>query len=485
MTKPNVIIIYADDLGYGDLSCYGAEDVKTPNIDSLTWDGIKFTNAYSTSAVCTPARYSLLTGEYPFRNENTKILPGDANCIISKDKYTLPKMFQEANYTTGIIGKWHLGLSDGVINFNEEINHTPNDVGFDYSFIFPGTNDRVPCVYLKNRNVVNLDKNDPIEVSYKKDSPFEDIDTYAKNPEKLKMYSTHGHNSSIVNGVGRIGYMKGGKAATWQDEDLTDTFLGQVKEFISTNKENPFFMFYALHQPHVPRIPSKKFKGKSPLGPRGDVILELDYCVGEVKKHLSEQNLLEDTIIIFSSDNGPVLNDGYLDFSVEYNKTHKPAGPFRGGKYSRFEGGARIPFIVSWKNHMESKTSQALLSQVDLLSSFASMLQIELPENAAVDSENHLESFFGEKENGRTSYMFEHLHKAHVLREGKWAYLEPFSGEKIMSNTQTETGNSADRQLYNLEFDNYETFNVAEEYPNICEKMDYKMKEILSSSSTR
>src|SRR5690554_6889767 len=213
---PNVILVYADDLGYGDLSCYGGVGVETPNVDRLLENGIKFTDGYSTSAVCTPARYSLLTGEYPFRNPKTHILPGDASCIISKEKLTLPKVFKSAGYNTAVIGKWHLGLGEGNLDWNEEITHTPNDVGFDYSFIFPATNDRVPCVYIENRRVKGLDPDDPIEVSYTDECPYEDIVTATKNPELLRMKHSHGHDQSVVNGVGRIGYMRGGRDALWR-----------------------------------------------------------------------------------------------------------------------------------------------------------------------------------------------------------------------------------------------------------------------------
>ncbi len=275
-----------------------------------------------------------------------------------------------------MIGKWHLGLGEGAINWNESITHTPNDVGFDYSYIFPGTNDRVPCVYVKNRDVVNLDLNDPIEVYYGKECPFDDIDTYEKNPEKLRLLSSHGHNHSIINGVGRIGYMKGGSAAIWKDEDLTDAFLTEAKNFMTDNAEQPFFLYYAAHQPHVPRLPSKQFEGLSGLGARGDVILELDWCVGEIMQHLQKLEILDNTIVIFSSDNGPVLNDGYLDQAVEKNGKHRPAGPLRGGKYSKFDGGARIPLLISWNNHIVPRISNGLISQMDLLASFASMLGV-------------------------------------------------------------------------------------------------------------
>ena len=347
----NVIIVYADDLGFGDLGCYGSHQIETPNLDRLCREGLKFTNAYATSAVCTPSRYSILTGRYPFRNSQAHILPGDAGCIIDPALDTMPRLFQRAGYHTGIVGKCHLGLSDGScpIDWNQEINLTPIDLGFDESFIFPATADRVPCVYVEGRSVVNLDPEDPIEVSYESECPFDDIPTYHKNPELLEMESSNGHDMSIVGGIGRIGYMRGGKKAIWRDEDLAETFLGRALQFIneSRREDKPFFLYYAVHQPHVPRVPSARFCGATALGPRGDVIAELDWCVGQLMEELEKLNIRDNTMIIFSSDNGPVLDDGYVDGAFELNGTHRAAGPLRRGNWAYLSPSEGLPFIGS------------------------------------------------------------------------------------------------------------------------------------------
>ena len=484
-TKPNVVIIYADDLGYGDLSCYGAEEIQTPNIDRLAEEGVRFQNAYSTSAVCTPARYSLLTGQYPFRNPDTFILTGDARCIIDRDTMTLPRVFSQAGYRTGVVGKWHLGLGDGRIDWNGEISHTPNDAGFDYSFIFPGTADRVPCVYVKNRQVQGLEESDPIQGSYEPDCPFEDIDTYEKNPEKLRMRSSHGHNMSIVNGVGRIGYMRGGQKAVWRDEDLAEDFLQESKGFIDSCKEQPFFLLYTVHQPHVPRVPNERFCGATGLGPRGDVIAELDWCVGELISHLEQKGILENTLILLSSDNGPVLDDGYEDQAVEKNGAHRPTGPLRGGKYSKFDGGARIPFLAYWKGKIRPQVSDALLSQCDLASSFAAMLEVPVQDGDFPDSENHLDALLGFSQQGRREVLYESLSKAKVLRRGKWEYLEPSDGPLVNTYTGIELGNSPKGQLYNMMYDVGQREDVAERYPETAEAMAERIREILESRQTR
>lgn len=476
--KPNIVIIYADDLGYGDLGCYGAEEIATPNVDALAQNGLRFTQAYSTSPVCTPARYSLMTGRYPSRREGVHILPGDAACIIDEGVYTLPQLFRDNGYRTAVVGKWHLGLSDGSapIDWNRPVDRTPLDVGFDECFIFPATADRVPCVYFDGRNVLNLDPDDPITVVYDTpENPFPEVPTGRDNPGLLRMRASHGHDMTIVNGVGRIGYMRGGKAALWRDEDLAGTFLEHAKTFVKENKDRPFFLYYALHQPHVPRLPSKRFEGVTGLGPRGDVIAEMDWCVGEFMDTLRENGLLEDTIVIFSSDNGPVLDDGYEDRAFDLNREHRPAGPLRGGKYSRFEGGIRIPFIASWPGHIRTGVSHALISQVDMLASFAAMLKTEIP---ACDSTDQYGALTGSDGFGRHEIYAEGTHTGKVLRQGKWLYIEPDSGNPFQRLTNTETANSRDPQLYNLDYDVGETCNLAYRYPKIAGRMAKRIDEI-------
>lgn len=485
--RRNVIIFFADDLGFGDMSCYGSHRIETPNIDRLCENGLKFVNAYATSAVCTPSRYSLLTGRYPFRNSRAHILPGNAACIIEPDIDTMPKVFQRAGYHTGIVGKWHLGLGDGTgeIDWNKEVARTPLDMGFDESFIFPATADRVPCVYMEGRKVVNLDPNDPITVSYADTCPFDDIPTYHKNPELLKLLSSHGHDMSIVNGVGRIGYMRGGKKAVWRDEDLAETFLERAKKFVTDNKDQPFFLYYALHQPHVPRVPSKRFRGKSKLGARGDVILEMDWCVGELMDTLRELGVADNTTVIFSSDNGPVLDDGYLDRANDLNGTHRPAGPLRGGKYSKFDGGTRIPFIVSGPDVAHIGVSRALISQADLFASFAHELGQELTEGAALDSTNQYDALMGRDPMGRTELMAEDLTCGKMLRRGNWAYLSPSEGEAFMPVVNIETGISRDPQLYNLDYDIGQRQNVVWDYQEVAAELEQRVQEIMASSQTR
>lgn len=447
--KPNVIVIYVDDLGYGDLSCYGATKIATPNVDKLAKTGLRFTNGHTTSATCTPSRYALMSGEYPWREKGRNILPGDAALVVSTEKITLPKVFKAAGYQTGIVGKWHLGLGDKVSkDWNGDISPGPNEIGFDYSFIFPATADRVPTVFMENHRVIGLDKNDTIRVNYQKKIGNEPIGK--ENPELLKLNASVGHNNTIVNGIGRIGFMEGGKKARWTDEELGPTFLFKAMNFIEENQNKPFFLYYALHDIHVPRMPASMFKGKSSLGYRGDAILEMDWAVGELNKQLDRLGLTKNTIIIFSSDNGPVLDDGYADDAVSKNEGHLPAGPLRGGKMQVYEGGTRVPFIISWPVQIKPAVSTAMVNQLDFLASFASYLKVPIKKDEAADSENHFNALIGKQQFGRNVMIEEGFNNLAIVKDN-WKYIAPF-------------GKQGD-QLYDLNTDIAEKNNVADKFP--------------------
>jgi arylsulfatase A-like enzyme len=483
--NPNIIIMYADDLGYGDIGCYGATDISTPNLDRLASDGILFTEAYSVAATCTPARYSLLTGVYPWRNKYAAILPGDAPLIIDPAMPTLPGMLHSEGYKTGIVGKWHLGLGTGGLDWNGEIDHSPLDVGFDYSFIMPATNDRVPCVLVNGRRVNGLEETDPIEVFYGKENPFPEMPTGRDNPDLLRMNYSHGHDGTIVNGVSRIGFMRGGKAALWKDEDMAEVFADKAVSFINEHADQPFFLYYAFHQPHVPRLPGPRFDGSTKLGPRGDVIVEMDWGVGQVLDALDRLGLRDNTIILFSSDNGPVLDDGYADQAVELKGGHLQAGPLRGGKYSRYEGGTRLPFILSWPARVKPGRSDAFVSQIDLYASWAELVGHKLGDDEATDSLNMLAALLGECKEGRTELVIEGSKNTKAIRQGEWAYIPPHKGPAINLNTMIETGNSPEPQLYKLNDDIGQQNNVAKEHPDKVAALSARLEEIAASRGTR
>ena len=479
---PNIVLIYADDLGYGDVSCYGAIKVSTPNIDRLAAEGLRFMNAHSTSSTCTPSRYSLLTGEYAWRKSNTGILTGDAPAIINPGRATIASVLKKSGYTCGVIGKWHLGLGPaGGADWNGTIAPGPMDLGFDYNFIIPATGDRVPCVFVENRKVLNLDPSDPIKVSF--DEPILNEPTGKDHPELLKMLPSHGHDMTIVNGISRIGYMSGGKSARWIDENIAEILTGKAVRFIEKNKENPFFLYFSTHDIHVPRVPAKRFAGKSGLGPRGDVILQFDWSVGQIMNTIDSLKLSENTIIIVTSDNGPVVDDGYQDQAVELLNGHTPAGPLRGGKYSLFDGGTRVVFIVRWKGTVVPGVSNALMSQIDLMSSFASLTGQKLSLNDGPDSFNQLDAILGKTGKGR-DWVVEHSGRLSIIK-GDWKLIETGSGPKLLLNTNTETGNSIFPQLYNMNSDIGEKFNVAKHNPDLVTELTELLSKIRTDGRTR
>ena len=478
--RPNVVFLYADDVGYGDLSCYGAQRVHTPNIDRLAQHGVRFTDAHCAAATCTPSRYSLLTGEYAFRMEGAHVLPGDAPSLIQPGRTTLASMFKSNGYRTCAIGKWHVGLGNGHIDWNTDIKPGPLEIGFDECFIIPATGDRVPCVFIENHRVANLDPKDPIKVDY--NGPLDDEPTGKTHPELLKMKPSHGHDMTIVNGISRIGYMSGGKAALWNDETMADTLTSHAVSFIERNvaiKPNaaqPFFLYFATHDIHVPRVPNPRFADSTAMGPRGNVIAELDWCFGKVVEVLEKHGLLDNTLIVVSSDNGGVVDDGYQDDAVAKMGTHRPNGPLRGGKYSIFEGGTRIPFIVHWPARVKPGVSDALVSQTDLLRSLAALTGTKLASDAAPDSENVLPALLGESKKGRELLV----EQAGVLglRDGPWKYITPGKGQKKNPSNGIETGNDTVPQLYDLKSDLGETRNIAAAQPERVKQMEATLQKI-------
>ena len=323
-TKPNIIVIMADDLGYGDVSCYGASTYKTPHIDRLAAEGQRFTSGYCSASTCTPTRFSFLSGKYAFRQAGTGIAPPNATALIQPGTETIASILKKAGYATAVVGKWHLGLGKKPApDWNGELKPGPLEIGFDYSFLLPTTNDRVPSVYVENHRVLNLDPADPLWVSRKN---MDNQPTGKTHRDTLKMDWSHGHNSTIHNGIGRIGFYGGGKSARWRDEDLADEWVNRSVSWIEKNRKRPFFLFFSSHDIHVPRMPHERFQGKTKHGYRGDAIMQLDWCVGQLLKTLDRLDLTRKTLVVFCSDNGPVLDDGYKDGAVTKLGKHKPSG---------------------------------------------------------------------------------------------------------------------------------------------------------------
>lgn len=485
--QPNIVIIYGDDVGYADVGAYGSKLIPTPNIDRLANEGLMFTDGHCVASTCTPSRFSLLTGVYGFRY-NANVLPPNAPLIIPTDIMTLPKMLKKAGYKTGIVGKWHLGIGQkGVAtDWNGDVKPGPLEIGFDYSFLLPSTNDRVPCVYLDGHKVVNLDKNDPLYVGKKEYVSSKTESTQypdgKENREAMTYYqSSHGHDNSIINGIGRIGYMAGGKSALWNDETMSDTFVEKARKYIKDNKNEPFFLYYSAQDIHVPRTPHPRFQGKTTLGYRGDAMVQFDWATGEVLKALEENGLSENTIVIFSSDNGPVYDDGYDDGTTvptstqEVDNGHDASGVYRGGKYQIYEGGTRVPFIIKWPAKIKPGVSNALVNQVDILGSLANLLDVKLADNEAVDSRNTLDAYLGKSDKGLPS-MIEEATRARAIRRGDWKFIP--GQPKVWRAPKTD-------ELYNLAKDPGEQNNVAADHPEIVKAMAKELEELLNGTSIR
>jgi arylsulfatase A-like enzyme len=482
LDKPNIVIFYVDDLGYGDLGVYGAKGVQTPNVDALANNGLRFTDAHSSAATCTPSRYSLLTGEHAFRKK-AKVLQGDAKLLIDPGQPTIASLVKKAGYKSAVVGKWHLGLGDGKskLDWNQDVKPGPLEIGFDYSYLLPATGDRVPAVYLENYKVQNLSADDPLIVSYA--GKVGNRPVGRDNPQLLRQPADDQHADTIINGISRIGYMQGGKSAEWTDEDFYTVFTDKANNFIADNKNNPFFLFFSFHDIHVPRLPNKKFQGKSSMGLRGDAIVQMDWITGQVVKQLEKQGVLDNTLIIFTSDNGPVLTDGYDDEAVQLLGEHKPAGPFRGGKYSAYEAGTRVPTIVHYPNKVKPGVNDSLMSQIDVYASIANMLNIPMAENEAIDSEVLTAAWLGESDQGRTQLIEESYTLS--LRLGDWKYIAPSKGTNdwIRDNKNIEGGFQPTPQLFYLPNDQGEQNNLAGSSTEMVEKHQNIIDSIVSKTA--
>ena len=466
--KPNVILIMADDLGWGDISCNGATAIKTPHIDQLAAEGLRFTSGYCSASTCTPTRYSLLTGTYAFRAERTGIAPPNGPAIIKPGTPTFASIVQQSGYKTAVIGKWHLGLGDPKPDWNGELKPGPLEIGFDHCLLLPTTNDRVPQVYVEDHRVRNLDPADPLWVGDQKPAP--DHPTGITHRDTLKLDWSHGHNATIHNGISRIGFYTGGQKARYRDEDLADEWVKESRTWIAAHKDKPFVLFFAAHDIHVPRMPHERFHGKSGLGLRGDSILQFDWCVGELMKCIDEHKLAENTLFILCSDNGPVLDDGYKDQAVEKLGSHTPAGPYRGGKYDVFEGGTRTPFITRWKGRIAPGVSDEVVCTIDLPASLAALAKAPIPTGGCLDSMNLLPALLGEKgAKGRETLLQQDNNgNALGLRAGRW--------KLVRQKGKDKTG----FLLFDLEKDPAEKHNVAAQFPEERKRLVETLHRILA-----
>ena len=470
--RPNVVIIFADDLGYGDLSCYGATKLKTPNIDRLARQGRRFTDAHSASAVCTPSRYALLTGEYPFRKELWVPVFLKSGLILDTNQLTVAALMKKSGYSTACIGKWHLGFGDRTPKWNGDLKPGPLELGFDYYFGVPVVNSHPPFVFVENHRVVGLAPEDPLVYGAKsKTRVF---------PEKM--------------GIDQIG---GAQAAhALYDDSMVGTHLAnKATKWIKDRKDQPFFLYLATTNIHHPFTPHPRFQGSSECGRYGDFVHELDWIVGEVTKTLDEQGLADNTLVIFTSDNGGMINQGGQE---AWRQGHRMNSHLLGFKFDAWEGGHRVPFIVRWPGKIDANsTSKQLISNIDIIATMAALTNQTLQDGEGPDSVNILPAFVSDPPQPlREHLVLSPRRKSHLaLRKGDWVYIGAQGGGGFSSkvpgshllggpaalnfagqiNSEVTNGKikrgAARSQLYNLASDPSQSKNVIREHPQQAKQM--------------
>ena len=478
---PNVVLIFADDLGYGDLGCYGATKVQTPNIDKLAAEGRRFTDAHSVSAVCTPSRYALLTGQYPALAHGGKGVWGPAPftspLLVDTEKTTIADVFKSSGYDTAAIGKWHLGFGKGTNKWKEPLRPGPQDLGFDYYFGMPVVNSAPPYVYVENDRIVGSDPDDPIV-------------PLARNERSKATSITPIPPEAAQRTPNQFG---GAKEAhkRFNDYEVGTTLAKKAVQWINQRKDKPFFLYMATTNIHHPFTPAKRFQGTSQCGLYGDFIHELDWIVGEIDGSLESNGLRDNTLVIFTSDNGGMFNRGG---QAAFAAGHRQNGDLLGFKFGIWEGGHRVPMIVRWPGKVKpGTTSRQLFGNVDMLATVAALTGQELDKEQQANSFNMLPAFVGDpSEPIRDHLLLAPNSGDHMsVRKGKWMYIpargsggfggknpgsHTFAGPPAVSfvgsvNSDIENGkikkNAPSAQLYDLTNDMKQARNLHDQYPDV------------------
>ncbi len=482
---PNIIVLLVDDLGYGDVGCYGATRVQTPNMDRLASEGRRFTDAHAASAVCSPSRYAVLTGEYPLRYGEDGFwwaVFHQSGLVLDPQRPTVASMLQTAGYATACIGKWHLGFGDPRPDWNGELKPGPLEVGFDSFVGIPVVSSHPPFVYVENHRVLGLDPADPL---------VEGKGLQADTPE---------YDEKFNGGIGGAAAAH----ALYRDDEVGATLAARTSTWIRERAKEgrPFFLYYTPTHIHTPYTPGKAFQGTSGCGPYGDFIHELDWMVAELMDTLEESGVADNTLLIFTSDNGGMLSRGG---QRAWSAGHRLNGDLLGFKFGAWEGGHRVPFIVRWPGRIEPGTvSDSLLCHVDLYATIAALLGHERENDEAMDSVNLLPALTGKPGiEVRDQVLLAPREPTHLaLRVGDWVYI-PAQGEGGFQGTEpgdhTLGGPAALRftgqansdivngeikpdappvQLYNLRDDFAQARNVARERPDVLADMRRKWDAI-------
>ena len=446
--KPNIVYILADDFGIGDVSVYNPNGkIITPNIDQLAKNGVRFTDAHTTSSVCTPTRYGIMTGRYNWRTTlKSGVLHGYDTPLLDPKRETVASFLQKQGYNTGIVGKWHLGWNWGNIeagekkvDFTKKIQNGPNKRGFDYSFCIPASLDMPPYAYVENGFCTTVPK-----------------DTC----------------------LGRTGielFRAGISAPDFKPEEVLGKFTEKAIAYINENakKDKPFFLYFPLAAPHTPILPIGKFVGKSNVSPYGDFVLMVDDVVKQVVETLKKNGVFENTIIIFASDNG-FANPA--DLKAQLSKGHNPSMMYRGVKTDIFEGGHRVPFIVSWGGNLKkTKVSNQLVSTTDFFRTIAELNNVKLDDKTAEDSFSFLSEITGKKTSfaKREAVVHHSSNGFFAIRKDNWKLIMcPHSGGNSKPKENTDEAKSLPQiQLYDLSNDIGETQNVYEKHPELVKQL--------------
>jgi arylsulfatase A-like enzyme len=466
---PNIVIIYADDMGYGDLNCQNPDSkIPTPNLDKLASEGIRFTDAHSSSGICSPSRFALLTGMHHWRRQHD-IVNSFGKPFFNDSDVTLPHVLKQNGYTTACIGKWHLGWDWEFKNepFGEVMQwgssrkfYNPEDI--DWSKPIAGGPLERGFDYYFGDDVINFPPYAWIENNRIFEAPTEVMDI---------------NNVGFETKEGEWEFRPGPKVKGWNPYEVLPKLTEKAVEWVKNQSRNkPFFLYFALPSPHAPIIPNDDFLGKSAAGGYGDFMFQTDWVAGQILKVLEEKGFENNTIVIFSSDNGPE----HYAFQRAEKYGHFSMGELRGLKRDVWEGGHRVPLIIKWPGHVKKgAVSDMLFSQIDLMATLTAALGIEIPENAATDSYNLLPGLLGEKTDLPVREVLIHntFAKRWAVRKGPWLYINdktgqhtemPESFKKIRGYTDFETNGL----LFNLEKDPEQRVNLYEEYPERVREME-------------
>ncbi len=457
---PNIVIVLADDMGFGDIQTYNeASKIPTPNLNKLAIQGMSFTDAHSPSAVCTPTRYGLLTGRYAWRTSlKSGVLWGYSPGLISKDRTTLASLLKEKGYSTAAVGKWHLGLgTQPETNYDAPFDHSPVDLGFDYFYGIPASLDMDPYVYVENDHV--------------------DVALNGKTIDASEMRREGG------GGFWREGLIADG----FDHGEVLAKLTDKAVEYISDqaeDKEKPFFLYFPLTAPHTPWMPADEFRGKSKAGYYGDFATQVDWTMGQISKTLSDAGIADNTLVIFTSDNGAHWLQSDIDL---YH--HLANDNWRGQKADIHEGGHRVPFIVKWPGKVvENSKSDHLMTLTDLMASFAALNGRKLKDNEGEDSYNILPVMLGEEITGlaRMDAIHHSFDGKFAIRAGEWKLIEKRgSGGFTEPVSYDPKVGEPGGQLYNLKADPAEKNNVYLDRPDVVEKLTALLNQYRDSGRSR